>query len=308
VHRLSRAGADVRALARRPAARLPAPLRAPGVTLVPGDVSDRAALDRLVDGASTVFHLAGCARPWTRDPTEFARVNVLGTQRVLDAAQRAGAGRVVHTSTNLVEFADQPERILTSYQRTKLAAEAAVQEYVAGGGDAVIVRPGRVYGPGLLTEANAVTRLIRQYLAGVFRFRLADGDARGSWVYVDDVVSGTIAAAERVTGSTAYTLGGENASLGTFLDVLAQVSGTRRTVIPLPPGAARAVASGLRAVGIFGVAPPITRDWVDLFLLDWPSNSETAARDLGYAPRTLRDGLASTVAWLRAGRPLWPAA
>jgi nucleoside-diphosphate-sugar epimerase len=261
-----------------------------------------------MEGASTVFHLAGCAKPWTRDPAEFAQVNVLGTQHVLDAARRAGAGRVVHTSTNLVEGADRPERILTSYQRTKITAETAVQEYVAAGGDAVIVRPGRVYGPGLLTDANAATKLIRQYLAGVFRFRLADGDARGNWVYVDDVVTGMMATAERGAPGGAYTLGGENASLGTFLNVLAEVSGSRRTVIALPRGLAQAVASALQIVGIFGVAPPITRDWVDLFLLDWPSNSETATRDLGYQPRTLRDGLAATVAWLRAGRPLWPAA
>jgi len=80
-----------------------------------------------MEGAATVFHLAGCAKPWTRDPAEFAQVNVLGTQHVLDAARQAGAGRVVHTSTNLVEGADRPERILTSYQRTKITAEAAVQ-------------------------------------------------------------------------------------------------------------------------------------------------------------------------------------
>jgi nucleoside-diphosphate-sugar epimerase len=307
VRRLTRSGATVRALARRPASELPAPLRAPDVTLIPGDVSDRSALARLVDGAAAVYHLAGCAKPWTRERAEFARVNVLGTQNVLDAARSARVGRVVHTSTNLVEGTDRPDRILTAYQRTKITAEAAVREYVAAGGDAVIVRPGRVYGPGLLTDANAATRLVRQYLAGVFRFRLADGDARGSWVYVDDVVSGMVAAAERGWRGAAYTLGGENASLGTLLEVLADVSGRRRTVLPLPATLARGVAGATTAMAIFGIAPPITRDWVDLFLLDWPSDSHAATHDLGYQHRSLHDGLTATVAWLRAGRPLWTA-
>jgi nucleoside-diphosphate-sugar epimerase len=307
VHHLTRSGAAVRALTRRAAAELPAPLRAPGVTLVQGDVTEPAAVARLVEGASTVYHLAGCAKPWTRDPAEYVRVNVLGTQGVLDAARRGGAGRVVHTSTTLVEGADRPERILTNYQRTKITAEAAVQEFVAGGSDAVVVRPGRVYGPGLLTDANAVTKLIRQYLAGTFRLRISDGDARGNWVHVGDVVTGMIAAAGRGTRGTAYTLGGENASLLRFLEILGDVSGQRRGVLALPPGLARGIAEAMTTMAIFGIAPPITRDWVDLFLLDWPSDSQAATRDLGYRPRDLREGLADTVAWLRAGRPLWAA-
>ena len=305
VHRLSRSGVAVRALARRPAGELPAPLRAENVTLVTGDVSDAPALRQLVEGAGVVYHLAGCARPWTPDPSEPVRVNVLGTQHVLEAARHAGVARVVHTSTNLVEGADRPERILTSYQRTKITAEAAVQEYVAAGGDAVIVRPGRVYGPGPLTEANTVTRIVQQYLAGTFRVRLADGDVRGSWVYVDDVVSGLTAAAARGRRGSAYTLTGGNASMREFLDVLAEVSGRQRRVAALSPGLARAAADAMETLAIFGIAPPITREWVELFLLDWPSESDAAARDLAVETRSLRDGLAATVAWLRAGRPLW---
>jgi len=305
VHRLTGSGIAVRALARRPAADLPAPLRNPAVTLVSGDIGGEAALQRLVDGAEVLYHLAGCAMPWTPDPAEYERVNVLGTRRVLGAARGAGVGRVVHTSTNLVEGADRPGRILTAYQRSKVAAERVVREYVASGSDAVIVRPARVYGPGLLTEANAVTRIVRQYLAGTFRFRLADGDVRGSWVHVDDVVTGMLAAAAHGTPGAVYTLTGANASMRDFLETLAEVSGVHRRVVALPPAAARLAADALTALAIFGIAPPITREWVDLFLLDWPSDPDTATRDLGLEPRDLREGLADTVAWLRAGRPPW---
>jgi len=156
-----------------------------------------------------------------------------------------------------------------------------------------------------LTDANAATKIVRQYLAGTFRFRLADGDARGSWVFVEDVVAGMIAAAEHGTRGAVYTLTGENASLREFLRVLDEVSGRRRTVVALPGGVARGAAGVMQALTIFGIAPPITREWVDLFLLDWPSTSDAAARDLDYTPRSLRAGLAATVEWLRAGRPLW---
>jgi NAD+-dependent farnesol dehydrogenase len=305
VHRLVREGARVRVLTRRPQPTLPSPLRATEVEIVGGEIHEASAVARLVDGAGTVFHLAGCAKPWSRDPDEFHRVNVLGTQAVCDACRSAGNPRLVHTSTNLVEIEGRTERLLTAYQHTKLAGEAVVQRFVAGGGDGVIVRPTRVYGPGLLTTANAVTRIAQLYRRGLFRARLADGDARGNYVHVDDLVTGMMAAAARGAPGDAYTLGGDDATFREFLDALATITRRSRVVVSLPPAIALTMAGLFRALTIFGVDPPITQEWVHLYLLDWPSSSDHAHSVLGYTPRSLRDGLASTVAWLEAGCPLW---
>lgn len=305
VYRLAKSGARVRALARRPGHTLPAPLRDPAVSLIQGDLADQGALARLVQGAAVVYHLAGYAKPWARDPDTFHRVNARGTRAVCEVCRSGGAGRLVYVSTNLVEVEGRPERVLTGYQRSKIEAETIVGEFVAAGGDAVIVRPARVYGPGRLTEANAVTRLLRLYRAGLFRFRLADRGARGSWVHVDDVVGGMIAAAARGRRGVAYILGGENASLAELLAIAGSVIGSERVVFSLPAALARAVGRAVEVFGMFGVTPPITRNWVDLFLLDWPSSSDRAREDFGYAPRGLRDGVRQTVAWLAAGRPLW---
>jgi farnesol dehydrogenase len=306
VHHLGREGAHVRVLTRRPQETLPPPLQAPGVEIVRGAIHEASAVSRLVAGAGTVYHLAGCAKPWSRDPDEFHRVNVLGTQTVCDACRSAGGPRLVHTSTNLVESDGRTDRLLTAYQHTKLEGEAVVQRFVASGGDAVIVRPSRVYGPGLLTTANAVTRIAQLYRRGMFRARLADGDARGNYVHVDDLVTGMMSAAERGTRGDAYTLGGQDATFREFLDALSAITGQSRVVVSLPPPVALTVAGLFRALAIFGVDPPITKEWVHLYMLDWPSSSDRARTALGYHPRSLRDGLAHTVAWLEAGCPLWP--
>lgn len=304
VRRLTGDGARVRALARRPADELPAPLRHPLVELVPGDVSDTAALARLVRGAGVVYHLAGCARAWTRNPAEYHEVNVTGTDAACGAAAAAGVGRFVHTSTNLVEPADAsgPRPLLTAYQTSKAAAERVVLHHVAGGLHAVIVRPGRVFGPGPLTQANSVTRLIDQYRRGLFRTRLADGGARANWVFVADVIAGLLLAAAAGRAGTAYTLGGANLSVAQFLAVVADVTGHRRMVVPLPRALARAMAGIAERAARLGGTPFITRDWVKLFVCDWPSSSALAERDLGYAARPLRDGVAATVRWLETGR------
>ena len=305
VHRLVGDGLRVRVLTRRPRRVLPAPLQATSVEIVGGEIHDADAVTRLVDGASTVYHLAGCAKPWSRDPDEFHRVNVVGTRTVCDACATAGRPRLVHVSTNLVEIEGHPERLLTAYQRTKLEGEDVVRAFVDAGGDAVIVRPSRVYGPGLLTTANAVTRIARLYRAGLFRTRLADGDARGNYVHIEDLVSGMMAAAAHGVAGDAYMLGGEDATFREFLAALSAITGHSRVVLALPPVFARAAAGTFEALTIFGIAPPITREWVNLYLLDWPSSSEHARSVLEYTPRSLREGLAHTVAWLEAGCPLW---
>lgn len=305
VRELTERGFRVRMLSRRAAGTHPVHRTA---DVVEGSLEDDAALTRLTSGASAVFHLAGLAGVWARDVNAFRQTNVQGTARLLRASAAGGVRRFVHTSTNLVEVdhgAAGGPRILTAYQQSKYEAEALLRERTPAGIDAVIVRPSRVYGPGPLTEANAVTRLIDLYRRGLFRFRLRDDDARGNYVFVDDVVDGMIRAAEAGVPNQAYTLGGQNASMVELLGTVDRVTGSPHAVGRLPLGPARGVARLMEGAAMFGLKPMITRDWIELFATDWPSSSDAAERELGYAPRPLLDGVRLTIEWLRKGKPLW---
>lgn len=293
VHTLLTRGESVRVLARP----RKVPLATSGAEIVWGDVGDAAALEALMTGADLVFHLAACARDWSTDPSEFAEVNVEGTRRVLAAARAAGVRRVVHVSTELVDGE------ITQYQRTKRGGEQLVQEYLAAGGEAVIVRPTRVYGPGPLTRANSVTRVIAAYRRGTFRVRLADGGARANYVYVHDVVDGLLRAAERGARGRAYLLGDENLTIPELLNLVAQATGRRYAVIALPGLVARTLGRVCELGGRLGIEPLITRDWVELLLTDRPQSSQPAQAELGYRPRGAREGVAATVAWLAQRQP-----
>jgi len=302
VRLLVTAGRPVRVLVRRPDALAPA-VRS-GVECVTGDVRDPAAVCRAVTGTQTVLHLAACARAWSRDPAEFTAVNVHAVEVLLEAAARAGVERLAHVSTVLTlppfrpAAIDGPASRLTPYETTKRAGERLVESYAAQGRHATILHPTRVYGPGPRTEANAVSKVIALYLAGRFRVRLDDGDAVANYVHAADVASGIVLAGERGRPGAHYLLGGENASFHDFLALVGELSGVRRRVFALSPGAALLAAQVAEWWGRMGGTAPVTRGWVRVFLEDRRGDIGPARLDLGYAPRSLRAGLAETIEWL----------
>ncbi len=66
------------------------------------DIRDRDAVGRALLGGRWVYHLAANPNLWTRDRSEFDAVNHIGTVNVLEAAIKAGAGRILHTSTESI--------------------------------------------------------------------------------------------------------------------------------------------------------------------------------------------------------------
>ena len=259
-----------------------------------GDLRDPTAVTRLLEGADLVFHLAAHARAWAPNPADFESINVQGTRNVVAAARAGGVHRVVHVSTELVDGAE------TEYQRSKRAAEQIVRDYVAAGGDAVIVRPTRVYGPGPLNPANSVTRIIALYRRGWFRVRIADGGARANYVYVEDVVDGLLKAAERGGRGAVYVLGGENLTLEQFTGLVGDATGKRRALVALPRPVVSLIGAACELGGRLGVEPLITRAWAGVLAADRPMTSDAAVRELAYRPRSAREGIAATLAWLEA--------
>ncbi len=300
VERLVSDGCAVRVLGRSANKPFPLPPSPFPPQFIPASITDAPAVSRAVAGVHTVFHLAGCAKAWTRTPDEFYDVNVRGTEHVMAACLEHDVRRLVHFSTALVE-SEKP--LTTEYQRSKRQGEQVLRDAV-GTTTAVIVRPTRVYGPGLLSVANSATKVIDLYRRGLFRIRIADRDARANYVHVDDVVEGTVHAADFRPDSpsvAAFALGGEDATMREFLAAIAEATGQRRFVGVLPKTFAKGL--GYLSVGVarLGVDPLITPEWVDLLAMDWPVSSDAARHAFGYCPRRLADGVRDTVDWLERG-------
>ena len=298
-------GARVRVVVRTPA-RLPDAVRGQ-VEVVVGDLRDDRLFEHAFDGAGIVLHLAALATAWSPDPSAFTEINERAVERMLEAARRRGVERIVHVSTVLTlptrtnggAAGTTPYDSKTPYERSKRAGERLVEAYAREGGDAVIVHPTRVYGPGPLTDANGVSRMIDLYLRGRFRVRIADGGVRANYVHVDDVARGIRLAATRGDSGAHYVLGGrENVSLAAFLALVDSLAGRRRWMLSIPPGLARRVGHAGEIWGRATGETSLTRGWIDVFLRDLPCDVAATRRALGYAPRPLRRGVRQTMDWL----------
>ena len=120
--------------------------------------------------ADVVVHCAALSSPWGRR-AEFEHANVTGTARVLEYARRAGARRIVHISSpgiyaaprdriGIREHEVDPRHPMNEYIRSKLRAEALLQDAVSrpGSPEVVILRPRGIIGPG---DPSLVPRLLR---------------------------------------------------------------------------------------------------------------------------------------------------
>lgn len=283
-----------------------------------GDILEPESLRRAMEGCGEVFHLAGYARNWAKDPATFHRVNVEGTRNVLEAARQAGVRRAVVASSVLtlgptppgvVADEDTPRWLppFTEYEASKLEVEREAMDAAVRGLEVVVVNPTRAYGPGKWTEGNSVSRLVDFYGRGRMPFLLAGGRPVGNYAYVSDLVGGLIAAMERGRPGERYILGGENASLRRLFALVDEASGRRHLSLPLPAALARLFArTELRRARWLGSYPLITPGWLETFLRDGAFSCAKAERELGYRITPLAEGLRRTWEWIERRREATP--
>ncbi|HLW93922.1 MAG TPA: NAD-dependent epimerase/dehydratase family protein [Solirubrobacteraceae bacterium] len=184
-------------------------------------------LGGLVDGADIVFHLA--ARPGVRDSwvdfDDYAHSNVLGTKALLDACV-GSVSKLVYASSSSVygNAAELPAREaapvapISPYGATKVMTEVMAGAYQrAHGLDAVGLRYFTVYGPRQRPDMG-LARFIDAAVAGRRLPIYGDGRQLRDFTYVGDVVSATVAAAERGRPGAIYNIASSNPR--PLLDVL----------------------------------------------------------------------------------------
>lgn len=183
------------------------------IELFQGDITDANAVQRAVDGCELVFH---CAYGNTGSRAERRRINVTGTENIMQAVLRAGADRVVHLSTVRV-YGDTEDGDLDEtapyrysgnlYSDTKLDADNLVRALIREHHlPATILQPTRVYGPrGPVWSAGVLERLKANRLILV-----NGGTGLCNVVYIDDMVDAILLAATRQAAvGEAFLISGE---------------------------------------------------------------------------------------------------
>ena len=285
-------------------------LRRSGAALVEGDLESREALDRLVEGADAVLHVAAVYRTAGHPDSYYRDVNVGGTERLLEAAAAAGVRRFVHTSTVGVHGhvenppADETAPVAPGdvYQATKAEAEALALEFHRRRGLPVaVVRPGAIYGPG-------ETRLLKLFRA-IARGRYAlvgDGQSFYHPVYIDDLVQGFILAleGEDAVGESFLICGPEYVTQADLAALVAKHTGGRVLPFRIPARPIQLAGDIVEAICVpLGIEPPLHRRRVDFWTKSRAFSIEKARRVLGYDPQVhLEEGIARTaVSYQEAG-------
>jgi len=203
-----------------------------GAALVEADIRDREALEELFgrERPEVIFHLAAQidVRKSIADPAFDASINVGGTANVLEAARVAESRRVVFSSTGGAIYGEGDGQQLPLAEDAPLAPEAPYgQSKFAGEGylalyerlyglSSVPLRLGNVYGPRQdpLGEAGVIAIFCGKLREGGRPTVFGDGKQTRDYIYVGDVVSAMLAAAE------AETTGPINVGTGIETDVL----------------------------------------------------------------------------------------
>lgn len=258
------------------------------------------------DGADYVFHLAGVVA--ARRRADYFRINADGTRNVLEACLRVDTHlrKIVFVSSQAAggpssggrpATEDDPPNPVTSYGKSKLAAERIAAEYFDRLNIA-IVRPPAIYGP----RDTEIFRFVK--IASRFGVVPIGGksDIQLSIAHVSDVVRGIIAAARAggFAGRTCYIAGPEDTTWRELVEVLSEALGRKLRMLrpPVPIAWVLACASELGAA-ISGKAAVFNREKIrEITAEGWLCSIQRARDETGFEPQIgFREGMKSTVKW-----------
>lgn len=281
-----------------------------GVTIFEGDITDYRAVEEAMQGCSHVYHLAALAKPFSKDISAFDSINIDGTRNVLEAALKYGISKIVFTSTagtfgttsefdDAIEESPKPETYFTDYARTKRVAEKICDEYIGKGLNIVTVYPTRVFGPGLLSESNSISKILNLYQKGKWRIIPGNGKTFGNYVYIDDVINGHLQAMQKGKINEGYILGGENLTFDELFSTIKRVSGKNYELFHIPyPLLWMGSAIMVSFARLFNRQPLISPGWVKRYLQHRRLSSLKANKELDYHITPVETGLLNTLKWL----------
>lgn len=190
----------------------------PRYSFVEGDIRDAELLDSLLGDIDAIVHFAAESHVdrSVRDASAFVETNVLGTQRLLDAALRAKTPRFVHVSTDEVygsidEGSWDEQRPLepnSPYSASKAGSDLLARSYFRTHGmNLSITRCSNNYGPYHFPE-KLIPLFVTNLIDGKHVPLYGEGNNVRDWLHVDDHCRGI---ALVVTGGRAgeiYNIGG----------------------------------------------------------------------------------------------------
>ncbi len=278
---------------------------------VEGSVLDHDLVLNISRGVEVVYHLMDI-----RNSSHFGRrlmkkINVSGTENIIEAAKENSIKKIIHLSTAEVYGKprampirqDDPKKPVTRYGKDKLRAERVCWRYIENGSvDITIFRPTLIAGPGvedsliliILYMALGMGDANRLYVAG-------DGDSMFQLVHPDDVVEALISASSTPhTRGKIYNLGSD--TVPTQMEQVVKVKELAKLdchIKRLSPLATKMLSFVLRPLNV----NYLTREHVIFILSNFVLDCDMAKRDLNWHPKKNNiDIFVETIEWYEKER------
>ena len=269
---------------------------------VTGDITDRRAIRRALDGAGKVFNVAGRTSLRAADREAVFAANLRGAKTLFEEALTSGVERFVQTSTVGAIGVAKPGgtadestpfeigHLGLAYVNSKHEAELEAFRAAAHGLPIVIVNPTFVLGPDVPSGTRGSSMgLVRRFLRGQIP---AYVDGGINIVDVRDVAAGHLLADAKGEVGERYILGARNFTFDRLFADLSRISGVAPPAIKLPAGLAAAGARFAEQARL-----PVSAGEVRSAALWWTYKNTKAKRELGFSPRPHEETLEDAVAW-----------
>ncbi len=290
-------------------------INTPNVTIIKGDITDRDSIKKSIPGHNLVFHLAAWLAVGVKhsEYDMMRRVNVEGTQNILEEANAVGVKKIINCSSVAVlgpsgpvgSTIDESKRITLQdnkfysyYESTKREAYLSSCELIKERFPIMNILPGFIFGPG---DNNIVTQqivsIINRTLIGIPIAQCAF-----SYVHVKDVAEGFLLASEKGRIGEDYILSGEIMPTHDFLCLAAKEANVKMPKLRLPLILIRLLTwiyENIPGGKVISRDIPLSKEMNNFIKENWAYSSKKSVEELEWKYRSVKEGLVDTVKWIK---------
>lgn len=280
-------------------------LQHPNIKIFKGDLSDKVSINQAMKGCKKVYHCAAFAKAWTKDIQEIFKTNVDGSVNIMEAALQSGVEKIVVTSSCGVtgaaldsptnEDSDRKVPYRSNYELSKKMQEDAIASFVKKGLDVVIVRPSKVYGPGVISSNMSLNATISRFIQKGVAFIPFPYKLKANFSFIDDVVLGHRLAMEKGKCGEKYIIGGHNISFYDFFKIVRKFQDNQGWLIPVGKNFVLLLGNIQNYIyKLGGKEPAFSNTNIDSLYCNYLFSSNKAIQELGYKITPLEEALRLT--------------
>lgn len=311
-HRLDALGHELVAIGRN--VSIGDQLEQSGIAFKRADLTRKAEMKDLFQSVDMIVHCAALSSPWGSE-SDFYAANVIAAKNVIAECRTHNIQRLIHISSPSIYFNGThrygvkesdplPKISVNNYARTKLLAEAEVDQAFRQGLDTITIRPRGIFGSG---DTAIFPRLLQANERGIFPL-IAGGQAMMDLTHVDNVVEAILLCLHASSGAMGKKYNITNDDPRTLLQIMQLLCTATEVELKakkIPFRIAHSLAAAMEFLygNLTKKEPPLTKYSVALLAKSMTLDIGLAKQDLGYTPKvSLEEGIKEFANWWRRER------